>query len=454
MPIDRTAQVRSHILDQLEAGRLRGGDRVPSARDLAEDLGISFLKVQQAMETLAQDGVLEIRPRIGAFVQEAWRERALPENVSIFNRREALPWIDGLAPLIEDHLPGLRFTHAFPRSILELKTTITVQTNHDDYLDLAPYVDEIFPRKDLFFSEPFAPFRISGRLVGVPLIFSPRVLYYNETIFRRHGVPLPRSGWTWDAFLDTCRALAPKLPPGLTLNWTTMAFFWLNLVLRGGGRIFSADAEDPIHVDDPATRAALQRMRDLGRILGMGAGDPVPAYAKRFATGEAAMCIGERQTKSLLHHHRATGWSMVPLPLMPDGRDCTSQTTDLLCVRRTCTDPQLIRTWIATMLSEPVQDHLAATGYGIPIRRSSAFASLDYQDPHDALLIAEIPKMATDPGIADAGLARQVFGGVERLLRESDDLDRDLIDLGAAARTWWRTSRFLARAQEPAATVP
>ena len=100
MPIDRTAQVRSHILDQLEAGRLSAGDRVPAARDLAEHLGISFLKVQQAMETLAQDGILEIRPRVGAFVHATDTGDARREDVE--ELREATLRAG------ERHLIGLR----------------------------------------------------------------------------------------------------------------------------------------------------------------------------------------------------------------------------------------------------------------------------------------------------------------------------------------------------------
>jgi biotin operon repressor len=455
MLADRTMQVRSHILSLLESGKLQAGERLPSARDLATELGISFIKVQQAIETLSFDGIIDVRSRVGAFVQAGWQERVLVENLSIFNRRDLLPWLDGLTPLIEADLPGLRFTHHFRHGVLEMRTTLPLQMHHDEYLDLQPIFDELFPRKEAFFQEPFAPFRIDGRLIGIPFIFSPRVVCYQPQIFDRYGIPQPTAGWTWEAFESACRRLSVVLPVGNVLNWNVSSYYWLNLVLRSGGGLLANDDVNPVRVDDPRTVAALQRFQALGKLLAPADPHEKSHFIDAFCEGEAAMALADRQFQSLLRFRGAEGWKTVPLPTIPGGRDVTSQATDLICVRKSCTNLALVRTYVKCMLSERVQDYMAEQRYGIPIRRSSAFSSLDYQDANDAVVIAEMAKLGAEPCVRDPALARQVFHGVEHLLASGADLTVGLPRLASAARIWSETSHYLAdRERERASPAP
>jgi GntR family transcriptional regulator/MocR family aminotransferase len=77
LPVDRAAGVALHrqiyegyrraILD----GRIRPGQRVPSTRALAEDLGVSRLPVLAAYDQLLHEGYLVARPGSGTFVSDA-----------------------------------------------------------------------------------------------------------------------------------------------------------------------------------------------------------------------------------------------------------------------------------------------------------------------------------------------------------------------------------------------
>lgn len=438
---DRTTVVRNHILDQLESGALQGGDRLPSARDLALQVNVSFIKVLQALESLVQDGVLETHPRIGTFVQAGWRDRVLHENLSIFNRIELLPWIDGIREILAEELPGLRLTHAFEQGVIELKTTIHVQTHHDQYLDLAPVLERCYPDLSPFFTEPFAAFRAGDRLVGVPFIFSPRVIFFNPELFARAGCAEPRAGWTWDEFLVTVGQIRHALPDIQVINWHTQPYYWLNYVLRAGGNLFDAAAVDPVQVDAPATRMGLRCVRELGAMLGHRHAEE--QSLKPFARGEAAMALSERELIPTLHHACMTAWRTVPLPMLPGGSDVTSQATDLICVRRTCVRPELIERYLRIMLSERVQNHVAAQRYGIPVRKSSAFASLDLSDPRDALFATEIPKLRSESCRIPAEVRRFVTSGISRILDQDIDIDRGTAELASAARTQLAVQRYL-----------
>ncbi len=61
-------QIRSQLAAQVDAGALQPGDRLPTVRRLAEDLGVAANTVARAYRELEQSGVIETRGRGGSFV--------------------------------------------------------------------------------------------------------------------------------------------------------------------------------------------------------------------------------------------------------------------------------------------------------------------------------------------------------------------------------------------------
>ena len=61
-------QIRSQIAGQVGDGSLQPGDRLPTVRRLAEDLGLATNTVARAYRELEQSGVIETRGRSGSFV--------------------------------------------------------------------------------------------------------------------------------------------------------------------------------------------------------------------------------------------------------------------------------------------------------------------------------------------------------------------------------------------------
>ncbi|MCW2854975.1 MAG: GntR family transcriptional regulator [Marmoricola sp.] len=61
-------QVRSQIAAQVEREELRPGDRLPTVRALARELGLAANTVARAFRELEQAGVIETRGRAGSFV--------------------------------------------------------------------------------------------------------------------------------------------------------------------------------------------------------------------------------------------------------------------------------------------------------------------------------------------------------------------------------------------------
>jgi GntR family transcriptional regulator len=61
-------QVRAQVVAHVAAGRLRPGDRLPTIRALAADLGVAAGTVARAYRELEAGGVVETRRRTGTVV--------------------------------------------------------------------------------------------------------------------------------------------------------------------------------------------------------------------------------------------------------------------------------------------------------------------------------------------------------------------------------------------------
>ena len=61
-------QLRSQLADAVSAGELVPGDRLPTVRRLAEELGVAPGTVARAYRDLESAGVIETRGRNGSFV--------------------------------------------------------------------------------------------------------------------------------------------------------------------------------------------------------------------------------------------------------------------------------------------------------------------------------------------------------------------------------------------------
>jgi multiple sugar transport system substrate-binding protein len=59
---------------------------------------------------------------------------------------------------------------------------------------------------------------VDGKVYGVPMGTDTRALWYNKTIFRKAGLPVPWQPKNWNDVLDAARALKSKVPGVIPLN--------------------------------------------------------------------------------------------------------------------------------------------------------------------------------------------------------------------------------------------
>ncbi len=76
------SQIADSLLDQIEAGQLTPGDRLPPERELSEKLGVNRLTLRRALRVLEGQGLLRRRQGAGTYIAEPKIERQAGQLLS------------------------------------------------------------------------------------------------------------------------------------------------------------------------------------------------------------------------------------------------------------------------------------------------------------------------------------------------------------------------------------
>lgn len=110
-------QIANGLRAELVAGQFGPGDKLPTVRELAIDLGIHHNTVAQAYRQLADEGWLELKRHRGATV----RERHHTPNRSDGNERFARPLRELLAKALAEGLSRKLLIRELLHSVRRLK---------------------------------------------------------------------------------------------------------------------------------------------------------------------------------------------------------------------------------------------------------------------------------------------------------------------------------------------
>lgn len=429
---DKLQTAREYILRKIENGELRGGDKLPAAREYSDEIGVSLAITQMAFTSLVRDGILTSVPRQGTYIRADWPQRILPDSFQTFRP----VWKNVLADRLREAVPSVRVCDKFREGAYEIVPTWTAQFRQEEYLDLAGLFDELYPDRSDFFMAQFQSFYSrSGKLYGIPLIFSPWVLCCNTAMIREAGGDLPYPGWSWGEFITLLRKLRRVYPAEQVFSLFQSPSFWMNFLFRaGGGIVVREGGRWQVKFDDPQTVEGLRRLKELKDVLDApGASSTRETIRGRFFDGAVALFSGTRED---VDFHSGIDWICVPLPMIPGGADRIRQASDLFCVRRQVNDFGQVREMLRLLLSPEIQERLGQLRYGIPIRRSAAIRSFDENDPRDAVFFSEMTRIVPDGSLAWPELHQLVNCCINRIWRAGLNPEKAAAELAAAMRTY------------------
>src|SRR6184192_2072016 len=117
-------QVKAMIAD----GKLKGGDRLPPERDLAEKFVVSRTSVREALRALESLGLIEIRPGEGTFVREVSIDALVgPLALLMTTQREAIGELFEARRVLEPALAALAASRATPDEVQEMERILEDQ---------------------------------------------------------------------------------------------------------------------------------------------------------------------------------------------------------------------------------------------------------------------------------------------------------------------------------------
>ncbi|HHX14094.1 MAG TPA: PLP-dependent aminotransferase family protein [Clostridiales bacterium] len=123
-------QLFAFIRDEILAGAIPAGEKLPSLRQLAQQLGLSLTTVRQAYDQLAVEGYVQNRPRSGFFVNVITIERAVRDSADLAPAADILNRSIDDAGLEGQQVGGLLFDPANFNFIKWRKCYQQVMTDH------------------------------------------------------------------------------------------------------------------------------------------------------------------------------------------------------------------------------------------------------------------------------------------------------------------------------------
>jgi len=328
MTIDRNSplplyhQLKTLILEQIEAGTWRPGERIPTEMELCQSYGISRAPVRQALAELVGDDVIVRRPGRGTFVSERGAFQSAPEGRVLRVTSSDPSWQDVLGLV-----SGIWNASQASQRITVESTTVDHNTFYNSLTTAigagtAPDVamvdcvwvpglaragflfplDEIDPHFDQsgLASRLYPAFAqansYDGHLYGLPAKADASLLWYRWDWFEQEDLEPPQD---WDDLVSVSKYFSRRevtrrymishplaLPGGRSAGEATvynlMPFIW-----SAGGQLLH---EGEIVLDSLETRQALEFLRSLGV---RGIIDPAEIVQYRWDTGPYMLAKGQ-----------------------------------------------------------------------------------------------------------------------------------------------------------------
>jgi multiple sugar transport system substrate-binding protein len=165
-----------------------------------------------------------------------------------------------------------------------------------------------------------------GKLLMLPAVFEPAVLFYNKTIFQRAGGTDPaalwsQKQWDWRRFEDTVRALHPvgatEVLPHIAYHLQTWDGEFFSVVRSAGGDVLNADRTKLV-LDEAAGVDALEKWIALSARAQV-ATPAVPLPQGGFNSGKVGVRFGVGSQvpgvrEAITRAQGAWAWDALPTP--------------------------------------------------------------------------------------------------------------------------------------------
>lgn len=274
---------------------------------------------------------------------------------------------------------------------------------------VGPYLDksQSLHAADLY-PQALEAFQWDGKTWCVPQNISSLVVYYNRALFDAAGLPYPATGWTWDDFLRTARALTRDVDgdgqideygAGVSPELFRLApFIWQN------GADLVDDPRQPtrLTLDSPGSLEAFQWFVDLQvleHVVPDSTAEQAESSENRFMNGRLAMFFNSRRGVPTYRTVTGLDWDVAPLPVGVFAAGILH--SDAYCMAANAGDKDAAWTLIEFANSADGQLIMAGTGRTVPslrpVAESPAFLDPDQPPASSQVFVDAIPLLRRVP---------------------------------------------------------
>ncbi len=195
---DRMNDLLASIRNEINSGRLQGGDYLPSLNRLSETYKLSKNSIQKALDILVDESLIERIPRVGIRVLEHEERRLTTIRFGYYPSLSKTAYLLELVALFEKEYPHIQVkmiplqyenykdvvSHYLMAGMLDVVTINDINFNQliDEVPDAINLFDPINIKPDTY-SFLVPPFTANKQTYAQPLVFSPVILCYNKEHF-------------------------------------------------------------------------------------------------------------------------------------------------------------------------------------------------------------------------------------------------------------------------------
>jgi multiple sugar transport system substrate-binding protein len=178
-----------------------------------------------------------------------------------------------------------------------------------------------------FTAGPWSSVQAEGGVYGLPMDSGPMALFYNQELFNKHGIAVPK---TWDEFLAAGRALKKADPKAYIANDTGDAGFTTSLIWQAGGKPYKVSGTDVSvsFTDEGSAKFAetWQKLIDEDLLA------PISSWSDEWYKGLGNGTIATLTTGAWMPGNLASGvaegkgkWRVAPMPQWKSGATSSAE---------------------------------------------------------------------------------------------------------------------------------
>lgn len=230
-----------------------------------------------------------------------------------------------------------------------------------------------------FYPQVLSAFRYRGQLWCIPQNMSSMVVYYNQDLFDKAGLPYPADDWSWADFLATAKSLTidvdgdgrpEQYGVGIEPTLNRLApFIW-----QASGELVD-HPENPtrLALDSPAAQAGMQwfvELQTVHRVAPDALAQSAESNESRFLNGTLAMYFNSRRGVPTYRTIQGFKWDVAPLPRRAQAASILH--SDGYCMAAGVKDKEAAWRFIEFANSKTGQELIARTGRTVPSLRAVA----------------------------------------------------------------------------------